>query len=310
MAGRTKLWVHILYAGMLAGFTYPLVVHWVWDIDGILYKWEYMDFGGAGVVHVVGGWTALVGAWMVGPRIGRFTDEFEDLEKFPEPIVALKGLGATFMLLGFLGANLGGTRRLSGEMTRAAQAVVTTCISASAGAVASFMWSAIVFGEYSSVRVINGFLAGMVVIAGGCNFITPGSSSVAGSSGALVCEWAIMFLEYMHIDDPTNSFAIHGAAGMWGTLAAGYLLHPAHLPEGMAADGQFVKQMWGVGAIITWTLLTSLSMFYVIDMAIGLRVDYAEEKGGFCNEPAPPSDDEFIDEKIESLPQESVIAEE
>ncbi|EDO49141.1 predicted protein [Nematostella vectensis] len=229
MAERTEFKTYLIYSLFLTGFIYPVVSHWGWHERGWLKKgittirFSFQDFAGSGIVHVVGGTCALVGAAILGPRIGRFVKGKP--VTIPGHTVPMTALGGFILFMGFLAFNGGSQGSISnpGDAEIAAVAVVNTFISGSAGALTALFIKRIIPGagkNWSLLTTINGALTGMVAICAGCDAVYPYGAFVIGIfAGVTYILWSAIILK-MKIDDPLDSCPVHMGGGAWGLIAA------------------------------------------------------------------------------------------
>ncbi|XP_031573365.1 putative ammonium transporter 1 [Actinia tenebrosa] len=291
MAERTEFRSYIVYSIFLTGFIYPVVAHWAWDPKGWLYvgthfysidgstKYEvsYMDFAGSAVVHVVGGVCALVGAILVGPRIGRF-DEWGRPMVIQGHTVPMAALGGFILFFGFLAFNGGSQGQISHEKDAdiVSLAIVNTIISGGGGAVTAMAVKRMGFAEkkWSLLVTINGGLTGMVAVCAGANVYRPYCALVVGVlAGLTYMIWSWVVLK-MKADDPVDAVAVHFGGGVWGTLAAPLLAYKT----GVVYSWNLVSLMnfgWnlaGLVSIAVWSLGCSLIMFGIMRLTKQLRV--------------------------------------
>merc|ERR1719183_3351375 len=275
MAERLYLSGYIFFCFLMCSFIYPVVVAWTWSCAGWLnyVGAGYMDFAGSGIVHLCGGMGALVGAKIVGPRTGRF-EEGVDQEKFDAHNVSFIVLGTIILWFGWYGFNCGSTLSMSeGAGRLAAQVAMNTTLSpAISGLVVTFTMR-FRKGYWSAISMCGGILGGLVSITAPCGSVAPGSALIIGAIGGLVYMLASDLLPRLHIDDPVEAFAVHGACGIWGVLAAALFdwgvpqqkwhgwggfspTDGATLGSGLAAN------VAGIAAIMAWSgsLLTIVFM--------------------------------------------------
>ncbi len=299
MAERTKFHAYLVYAVFISAFIYPVVVHWAWDGNGWMTAFRpdtflangYIDFAGSGVVHTVGGIAGLMGAIIVGPRIGKFGKDGV-INAIPGHSSTLAVLGMFILWFGWYGFNPGSTLGLSGGLAEiAARVAVTTTLSAGAGAATSALVSRLMTGKYDMGFVVNGTLGGLVAITAPTATVDPWAAIVIGSVGALVVIGGIRLLDQLRIDDPVGAVSVHGFAGIWGVLSVGLfsskdLLLNAYGSEenyGLFLGGgveQLAAQAVGIAAIVGWTVVTAGALFLAIKFTVGLRVSEAEEIEG------------------------------
>ena len=232
MAERTKFRAYLFYSVFITGFIYPVVVHWVWDGNGWLTAFTdnpigtngYLDFAGSSVVHMVGGFAGLMGAIILGPRIGKYGKD-GSINPIPGHSISLAALGVFILWFGWYGFNPGSTLGLTGGFAAlAAKVAVNTTLAASAGAVACAFLSMWRTGKYDMGLTLNGALGGLVAITAPCAVVDPWAALVIGLIAAPVVIFGIEGLDRLRIDDPIGAVAVHGFAGVWGVLSVG-LLH-------------------------------------------------------------------------------------
>ncbi|GAB4111909.1 MAG: ammonium transporter [Roseiflexaceae bacterium] len=294
MAERTKFSSYIIYSFIISLIIYPVVVHWVWSGAGWLNDYDgtttgdfgFTDFAGSTIVHSVGGWAALVGAWILGPRIGKFGPDGK-----PLPIAghsaALATLGVFILWLGWYGFNPGSQLvfKSQGDADAIALIAVTTTLGAAAGAVGAMITSWLRTGKPELGMTLNGVLGGLVAVTAGCAYITPMAAIIIGLVAGPLVVFATAWLDALKIDDPVGAVPVHLVNGVWGTLAVGlFATIPGNTGTlGLFAGGGFqllIAQIVGVLAIGAWTVVTCGAMFYILKVTIGLRVSPEEEIEG------------------------------
>ncbi|AFZ22886.1 ammonium transporter [Cylindrospermum stagnale PCC 7417] len=281
MAGRTDFVGDLIYSAVMGGISYPIIVHWVWNANGWLAKMSFHDFAGSSVVHSVGGWTALVGAYLLGPRPGRPAWGIIP----PAHNLGLATLGTMILWFGWYGFNPGSTLG-TGNPGLIGLVTINTTIGAGAGAIAAILYQYFRSGKWDLVYCLNGSLAGLVGITAGCAFIAPWASVVIGLTGGILVVWGIDFVESLHIDDPVGAFAVHGINGMMGTIAIG-LFGQSELTlnkkAGLFLGGGFDLlgiQLLGIVAICLFTIAFAFLMFGGLKAIGHLRVDPEADRVG------------------------------
>lgn len=293
MAERTKFLSYCIYSFMISLVVYPIEAHWVWG-GGWLAQMGFIDFAGSAAIHSVGGVTALIGAIMVGPRIGKYIRNSEGkvtkVNAFPGHSIPLGALGVFILWFGWYGFN--GAAAKSG--TELAQIFATTTIAPATSTVVCMIYTWIKNKKPDVSMCLNASLAGLVAVTAGCNAIDMVGSLIIGIvSGILVVVAVIVVDVKLHIDDPVGAVAVHLVNGVWGTLAAGLfatstsaagidgpiyaLIHGTSFAEGMKVFG---IQLLGIICILAWTIGTMTLIFFVIKKTIGLRVSEEEELRG------------------------------
>ncbi len=287
VAGRTKYSTYIIFTLFLTAIIYPISGGWQWYGDGAwLSDLGFIDFAGSSIVHSVGGWAALVAAWMVGPRIGKYVDG--KVMPIPGSNLLLGTLGVFILWLGWFGFNGGSQLAWGGDDSIAASAVVmVTNIAAAAGALGALFTSWLYLGKPSLSQTLNGAVAGLVAITAGCGNMSFEGGFFAGLIGGIIVVFSIEFIEKkLKIDDAIGAASAHGVVGAWGTLVIGLwgigldngsLLHPV---DGISSLKQLGIQGIGVAAYGAWAVITSLIVLTVLKTTIGLRVSEEDEKRG------------------------------
>ncbi|MEX2554236.1 MAG: ammonium transporter [Actinomycetota bacterium] len=284
MAERTKFKAYILYSGLISGLIYPIAGHWIWG-GGWLATRGFLDFAGSTVVHSVGGWAAMVGAIMLGPRIGKYGPDKKP-RAIPGHSMPLAFLGVFILWFGWFGFNPGSTLAAN-EL--AAHIAVTTNLAAAAGAIMA-MFTAWMFGRKPDVGMTaNGALAGLVAITAPCAFVEPWAAVVIGGIGGVLVYFAVKAFDKAGVDDPVGAVSVHAINGVWGTLAVGIFAAPrlveglTNVTPGLAYGhglGQLGTQALGVVAVAGWTIVSAAIVFGLIKATVGLRVSREEEIEG------------------------------
>lgn len=284
VAGRTKYSTYIIFTLFLTAVIYPISGGWQWYGDGAwLADLGFIDFAGSSIVHSVGGWAALVAAWMVGPRIGKYVDG--KAVPIPGSNLLLGTLGVFILWLGWFGFNGGSQLAWGGDDSIAASAVVmVTNIAAAAGALGALFTSWLYLGKPSLSQTLNGAIAGLVAITAGCGNMTMAGGFFAGLIGGVIVVFSIEFIEKkLKIDDAIGAASAHGVAGAWGTLVIGLWGVDGATGIGLFNGGgasQLGIQAIGVAAYGAWAILTSIIVLGLLKKTIGLRVSEEDEKSG------------------------------
>lgn len=289
MAGRTKFKAYLTYSVFICAFIYPIFGSWAWGSlfngEGWLEKMGFCDFAGSTVVHSIGGWLALAGAIVLGPRLGKYGQDGK-----PKAIlghnVTLAALGVFILWFGWFGFNPGSTTTGNGEIGRVA---VTTNLAAAAGAIVAMIVSWIIGKKPDGSMSLNGALAGLVGITAGCYTVTPmGSIAIGAIAGGLVV-LSVYFIDgVLKVDDPVGAVSVHGVCGAFGTLACGLFNAEKALGIGDANSGLFYgggfaqlgTQFVGVLAAFAWAFGLGMVLFLGIKAVVGLRVTPEEEIKG------------------------------
>jgi Amt family ammonium transporter len=282
MAERTKFIGYLVYSAVITLVIYPVLGGWAWgnllleENTAWLADLGFLDFAGSTVVHSVGGWLALAGAIVLGPRIGKYNGAGE-----PRAIVGhnlpLAALGVFILWFGWFGFNPGSTTAGNGSIGYIA---VTTNLAAAAGAVAAMMAAWLVLGKPDASMALNGALAGLVGITAGCDGVAPIGAVIIGLVAGVLVVLAVLAVDrILKVDDPVGAVSVHGVCGAWGTLAVGLF----NAETGLFYSGSFAQlgvQAVGVGVAFAWAFGLGLAMFYAISKTVGLRVGRDEELRG------------------------------
>lgn len=289
IAGRTKYTTYAIFSIVMTAIIYPIAGGWEWNggwlnnTDGIMPA-EFIDFAGSSIVHSVGGWAALVAAWMVGPRIGKYLDGKPVEMHGHNQMYAT--LGVFILWLGWFGFNGGSQLAWGGDdAVAASQVVLVTNLAASAGAIAALVFTWIKNGKPNLGMTLNGALAGLVSITAGCGNMTESGAVLAGLIGGVLVVLSIGFIEKtLKIDDAVGAISVHGVAGAWGTLAIGLWGVDGDTGIGLFNGGgaaQLGAQAIGVVAYAVWAIVLSFVFLYIIKVIFGgLRVTEDEEIQG------------------------------
>ncbi len=263
VAGRVKFSAYLIYTPFITGLIYPIVTHWVWG-GGWLASIGFFDFAGSGVVHMLGGTAAFVGAFIVGPRIGKFRSDGKP-RAIPGHSVTLGALGVFILWFGWYGFNAGSTLAAVGQDI--ASPAVTTTLAACAGALGAMFTAWLITGKPDVGYSLNGVLAGLVGITAGAASVSFGASIAIGAIAGVIMVFSVIGIERIGIDDPVGAISVHGVAGLWGIIAVALF----------SADASLPIQLVGATAIIAWTGAASFVVFKLIDLTIGMRVSPDEE---------------------------------
>ncbi len=280
MAERTKFVGYLIYSLVICAFIYPVFGSWAWgglgDGGGWLENLGFIDFAGSTVVHSIGGWLALAGALVLGPRIGKYGPDGKP-KAIPGHNIALAALGVFILWFGWFGFNPGSTTVGSGEIGRIA---VTTNLSAVAGAVFAMFTSWILSKKPDGTMALNGALAGLVGITAGCFSVSGIGAVIIGAvAGVLVVLSVRFFDSVVKVDDPVGAVSVHGVCGAWGTLAVGLFAIDGGLFYGGGVS-QLGIQALGVVTAFAWAFGLGLIVFLAIKYTVGLRVSRQEELRG------------------------------
>ena len=285
IAGRTKYSTYAIFTVVMTAFVYPIAGGWEWNGGWLntAFEAEFIDFAGSSIVHGVGCFAALVAAFMVGPRIGKFVDG--KVVPIPGHNQILTTLGVFILWLGWFGFNGGSQLAWGGDDAIGASAVVVvTNLAAAAGALGALITTWIWYGKPNLAQTLNGALAGLVSITAGCGNMTEGGAVLAGLIGGVIVVFSIEFIEKkLKIDDAIGAASVHGVAGFWGTIVIGLWGVSGEEAIGLFNGGgsaQFVAQLVGALSYMLWAVVLSFVVFGILKATIGLRVTEEEEIAG------------------------------
>lgn len=289
MAERTRFSCYMIYSVFITALIYPVSGHWIWG-GGWLSAKGMFDFAGSTVVHSVGGWLALCGAIVLGPRLGKYGPDGK-VNAIPGHNFVLMVLGVFILWLGWFGFNPGSTMAATGAGSLIAHIAVTTNAAAAAGTVGALLVSKLWFGKWDASMAGNGCLAGLVAITAPCAWVTDGMALLIGLIGGILVVFSVVFIDrVLKIDDPVGAVSVHLVNGMWGTLAVGLFAAEEFGAGGDAAPklglfyGGGFAQAWiqivGIVAVGAWCLVTGFILFFALKAAMGLRVKAEEELRG------------------------------
>jgi len=293
VAERIKFGSFIIFSFILVALIYPVSGHWIWG-GGILGSTpgesglaalfgNFRDFAGSTVVHSVGGWAALAGVIVLGPRLGKYKDG--KIHPIPGHNMTSAALGVLILWLGWFGFNPGSTMAaMNGSAI--AHVLVNTNIAAATGSLGALITAWLLLKKPDFSMVLNGCLAGLVAITAPCAFVTITSGAIIGFIGGVLVVLAVIAFDKAKLDDPVGALAVHLVNGIWGTLALGLFYskeiatNVAALDTGLTAGSQFMQQLKGVVLVGLFVFPTSLILWYIIKAIFGLRVTAEEETEG------------------------------
>ena len=287
MAERTKFLSYCIYSAVISVFIYPVEAHWIWG-GGWLAQMGFHDFAGSCAIHMVGGISALIGAKMLGPRIGKFTKDkkgnITKVNAFPGHNLALGALGVFILWLGWYGFN--GAAATSVEQL--GSIFLTTTVAPAVATVVCMIFTWIKYGKPDVSMSLNASLAGLVAITAPCDVTDCFGAIIIGAVAGLLVVFGVWLLDYvLRIDDPVGAVAVHCMNGIWGTIATG-LFATTSAPGNDTLTGLFYgggftllgKQLLGMFSVIAWTVVTITITFMIIKATVGLRVSEDEEIEG------------------------------
>ena len=281
VAERVKFGEFVVFSLVLTAFIYPIAGSWQWN-GGWLSEAGFIDFAGSSIVHSVGAWAGLVGAYLLGPRIGKFVNG--RAQAMPGHNMAIATLGALILWIGWYGFNPGSQLAMDQWVPYVA---VTTTLAAAGGAIGATVITTIKSGKPDLTMIINGILAGLVSVTAGCGNLTMSGAWLAGLVGGGIVVYSVAALDSLRIDDPVGAFSVHGVCGIWGTVVVGlwgYDVQGTGAGIGLFTGGG-LGQLWiqivGCIAYAVWTVVTCYVTWKVIGAAFGgIRVTEEQEKLG------------------------------
>lgn len=283
VAERMRFQDYLYISALISCVIYPVSGHWIWGSalvggdGGWLEQKGFVDFAGSTVVHSVGGWVALAGALLLGPRIGRFNDKGE-VQDIPGHNLVLATLGVFLLWFGWFGFNGGSTLAVNEDVPLI---LVNTNLSAAAGGLTVLLISLVIdSGKVNILKVLNGALGGLVGITAGCQVLGPWGAIITGILSGMILYCAeYILLHWMKVDDPIGAIAVHGVCGVWGTVALALFAPIENLPLDSRFD-QFVVQLTGVVSVFIWAFSTGFLFFWLLRSFGQLRISPEEEMQG------------------------------
>ncbi|MEW9124699.1 MAG: ammonium transporter [Thermotaleaceae bacterium] len=277
VAERTKFISYLIFSFIISAVVYPISGHWIWG-GGWLAEMGFHDFAGSTAVHSVGGWAALMGAWIVGPRIGKYTKDGKS-NAIAGHSLTLGALGVFILWFGWFGFNPGST--LSGmDAESIAHIFVTTNLAAAVAAAVTMFVTWAKYGKPDVSMTLNGALGGLVAITAGTDAVSAGGAAIIGALAGVVIVYAIEFIDkVLKVDDPVGAIGVHGVCGALGTLCVGLFAVDGGLFFGGGASLLTVQAI-GVLSVAAWTMGTTFVLFKTINAVVGLRVSASEEQIG------------------------------
>lgn len=282
MAERTKFAAYLIYSAFICLCIYPISGHWIWGGGWLsTMKTPMIDFAGSTVVHSCGGWLALAGAFLLGPRIGKYSADGKS-KAIPGHNILAGALGVFILWFGWFGFNPGSTTEANSTIGLIA---VTTNLAAAAGVLTSMFTAWIRYGKPDVTMSLNGALAGLVAITAGCANVSPGSAIIIGALAGILVIFSVEFIDkVLKIDDPVGAISVHGVCGAFGTICVGIFASKDFGGVSGLLDGggtaQLISQLIGVAAVFAWSFGLGLILFSLIKVVVGLRVTRTEELRG------------------------------
>ena len=265
VAGRIKLGPFLIFSTIFVGLAYPIAGSWQWG-TGWLAEMGFADFAGSSIVHAFGGGGALMGALILGPRLGKYADD-GSVHPIPGHNIPLAFIGVFVLWLGWFGFNGGSV--LSADPAGVSQAMTTTAIAASSGGVAAYVVTRLMAGKPDLTMILNGILAGLVGITAGADAMHTGSASIVGLIAGVIVVFSVYFFDKIKIDDPVGAISVHGVCGIWGTLAVGIF-----------GGANIITQLIGTLSYFLFACIVAGIIFGILKAMGQLRVSAEEEIEG------------------------------
>ncbi len=290
MAERTKFSSYCIYSAVISAIIYPVEAHWTWG-GGFLTQWGFHDYAGSNCIHMVGGICALIGAWMLGPRIGKFskdkTGKIIKVNAFPGHNLVIAALGVFILWFGWYGFN----GAAATDIPTMGAVFLTTTVAPAVATVTCMIFTWVRYGKPDVSMCLNASLAGLVAITAPCDVTDCFGAAIIGLVAGLLVVFGVWFTDnVVHVDDPVGAVAVHMMNGIWGTIAVGLFATAsapgfalAGISEGLfygGGVGQLIKQLGGLLATASWTVVTIIIAFTIIKKTVGLRVTEEEEITG------------------------------
>lgn len=271
VAERIKLLPFLIFSTLFVAISYPITGYWKWGTGWLhVLDTPFYDFAGSTLVHSVGGWGALVGAIILGPRRGKYAPD-GSVQPIPGHSMPLATIGVFLLWLGWFGFNGGSV--LSADPGLTSLVLVTTCLAAAAGGIAAAATSWTIGGKPDLSMALNGILAGLVGITAGADQMNALTSTVIGAIAGILVVFSVLFFDKLRIDDPVGAISVHLVCGVWGTLAVGIF-------GSLAGGAQIVSQIIGIVSVGVFTAVFAAVVFIILKATIGLRVAAEEEFEG------------------------------
>lgn len=269
VAERIKLGPFLIFAALFVAIAYPITGMWKWGA-GWLDARGFYDFAGSTIVHSVGGWAALAGIILLGPRKGKYTDK--GIRPIAGHSMPLAAVGVFLLWFGWFGFNGGSV--LSADPELVSLVFVTTSMAAAAGAIGSFFTSLLMFKNYDLPMVMNGILGGLVGITASADSVSVGSAIIIGLIAGILIPLSVTFFDKLKLDDPVGATSVHLVCGIWGTLAVAFF---GNFDEGV---GELSDQLIGIAAMGAFSFTFAFIVFFILKKTVGIRVSDKEQETG------------------------------
>ncbi len=278
VAERMKMWSYAVFVTIFCAVMYPLAANWVWNPNGWLAVQGFNDFAGSAAVHAMGGFAALAGAIVLGPRLGKYNED-GSINAIPGHNLTLSAVGAFMLWFGWFGFNPGSTLGAVGKWELIGSVATNTFLASAAGGISTICYTFLRYKKVDITMVINGVLAGLVAITAGCNVVSPNSALIIGLVAGTLVDMAVVIVDNLKIDDPVGAIAVHGINGFFGTIAVGLFSEKNGLFI-TGETGQFVIQFTGVAVISVFSFVLTYTIFKILKATMGIRLSHKAESAG------------------------------
>ncbi len=278
VAERMKMWSYAVFVTIFCALMYPLAAQWVWNPNGWLAVQGFNDFAGSTAVHAMGGFAALAGAIVLGPRLGKYNED-GSINAIPGHNLTLSAVGAFMLWFGWFGFNPGSTLGAVGKWELIGSVATNTFLASAAGGISTICYTFLRYKKVDITMVINGVLAGLVAITAGCNVVSANSALIIGLVAGTLVDMAVVIIDNLKIDDPVGAIAVHGINGFFGTIAVGLFSEKNGLFITGEA-GQLLIQFIGVAVISVFSFVLTYTIFKVLKATMGIRLSHKAESAG------------------------------
>jgi len=278
VAERMKMWSYAVFVTIFCAVMYPLAAHWVWNPNGWLAVQGFNDFAGSAAVHAMGGFAALAGAIVLGPRLGKYNED-GSINAIPGHNLTLSAVGAFMLWFGWFGFNPGSTLGAVGKWELIGSVATNTFLASAAGGISTICYTFLRYKKVDITMVINGVLAGLGAITAGCNVVSPNSALIIGLVAGTLVDMAVVIIDNFKIDDPVGAIAVHGINGFFGTIAVGLFSEKNGLFI-TGETGQLIIQFIGVAVISVFSFVLTFTIFKVLKATMGIRLSHKAESAG------------------------------
>jgi Amt family ammonium transporter len=278
VAERMKMWSYAVFVTLFCAVMYPLAANWVWNPNGWLAVQGFNDFAGSAAVHAMGGFAALAGAIVLGPRLGKYNED-GSINAIPGHNLTLSAVGAFMLWFGWFGFNPGSTLGAVGKWELIGSVATNTFLASAAGGISTICYTFLRYKKVDITMVINGVLAGLVAITAGCNVVSPNSALIIGLVAGTLVDMAVVIVDNLKIDDPVGAIAVHGINGFFGTIAVGLFSEKNGLFI-TGETGQLFIQFIGVAVISVFSFVLTYTIFRILKATMGIRLSHKAESAG------------------------------